>query len=125
VPDDTPRKPAAPPYPNNGSRADVDAWIDAVMAPVRRAYTAKQAALLHRIANRPTNIPRSRDFSTTAPDARRCAFCDSSQAWFGFSPPLTSTAFWTCRAHRPNAEACAIAGTSPQPLKPSTAAQGD
>jgi len=35
---DAPLKPAAPPYPDNGSRADVDAWIDAVMAPVRHAY---------------------------------------------------------------------------------------
>jgi hypothetical protein len=60
VPDDTPLKPAAPPYPDNGSRHAVDAWIDAVMAPIRRAYFARQAALLHRIANLPpTARPQS------------------------------------------------------------------
>jgi hypothetical protein len=125
VPDDTPLKPAAPPYPNNGSRADADAWIDAVMAPVRRAYTARQAALLHRITNLPPRRNSPAPTSATAPDTRRCAFCGSPQAWFGYSPPLTRIAFWTCRAHRSNADACAIVGTSPQPLKPTTAAQGD
>jgi hypothetical protein len=61
---------------------------------------------------------------TAVPDIRnqRCAFCGSPQAWFGYSPPLVRVPFWTCRKHRPNAEACALAGTSPQPLKPP---QGD
>jgi hypothetical protein len=48
-------------------------------------------------------------------NARRCAFCGSDRAHFGYGPPLVHTPFWTCRTHRPNAEACAAAGTTPQP----------
>jgi hypothetical protein len=73
----------------------------AVPAPINRAAT--QAALA--------------DY-----DARRCAFCGSPRAWFGYGPPLVRTPFWTCGDHRPNAEACVIAGTSPRPINPSEAA---
>jgi hypothetical protein len=48
--------------------------------------------------------------------ARRCRFCGSDRAHFGYGPPLVHTPFWVCRAHRPDAEACAAAGTSPQPI---------
>jgi hypothetical protein len=51
----------------------------------------------------------------TVPDIndRCCAFCASDRAWFAYGPPLTRTTFWVCRAHQPDAEACAIAGTIP------------
>lgn len=66
----------------------------------------------------PTDLQSAVMARATADDARfrTCAFWGSNRAHFGYSPPLVRTPFWVCRAHRPNAEACAASGTTPPPL---------
>jgi hypothetical protein len=58
----------------------------------------------------------SDELSSAPINARRCAFCGSDCAHFGYEPPLTRTSFWVCRDHRPNAQACALSGLPPLPL---------
>jgi hypothetical protein len=50
-------------------------------------------------------------------NTRRCVFCGSVRAHFGYGPPLTPTPFWVCRTHRAEAETAILNGAQPLPLK--------
>jgi hypothetical protein len=74
------------------------------MMPSRRsrllATTAQQTVL-------PLAHPSARSVAVEVA-ARRCAFCGSDRAHFGYGPLLVHTPFWVCGAHRSDAEACTL-----------------